>query len=313
MTANATALRNRLISRARLRNILVFVKTAELGSVRLASEAAGMAQPSASQSLLELESLLQCSLFLRHSRGMTLTEVGRALLPMARRLLDVVDESADRVVALQGSGSGMVRIGAIAAAVHGFLLDALPRFSRNHPDVVVQLEEMEGKRQLALIAGAELDLCLCRHPGTLPEGWRFELLLADRFAIVCGPGHPFSSRRRVSLNQLAAETWLTVPVSMAARQALDRLFERAPQFPAMHSVLATVPALIIELLKTERLLALMPHRLVQQAIQVGQLAEVPLPFDVPLPGIGMLLPDEERGPALEKFSSFLRGLATRRQ
>ena len=47
-----------------------------------------MAQPSASQSLAELESLLQTPLFLRHSRGMSLTAAGRALLPLARRLLD---------------------------------------------------------------------------------------------------------------------------------------------------------------------------------------------------------------------------------
>ena len=305
MTANGTALRNRLISRARLRNIQVFVKTAELGSVRLAAEAAGMAQPSASQSLAELESLLESTLFLRHSRGMTLTAVGRALLPLARRLLTVVDESADRVAALQGSASGMVRVAAIAAAVHGFLLEALPRFSRDNPDVVVHLEEMEGKRQLALIADAELDLCLCRHPGTLPEGWRFQPLAPDGFTIVCHPRHPFGRGRLIPLDQLASETWLTVPVSLAARRALDRLFENAPQFPAMHTVVTTVPALISELLKTERLLALMPRRLVLREIEAGQLAEVPLPVDLPLHDIGMLLPSAQPDPALQKLSAFL--------
>jgi|JI10StandDraft_1071094.scaffolds.fasta_scaffold27801_5 DNA-binding transcriptional LysR family regulator len=305
MTANATALRNRLISRARLRNILVFVKTAELGSVRLAAEAAGMAQPSASQSLAELESLLQAPLFLRHSRGMSLTAAGRALLPLARRLLDAVDEGAHRVAALQGSSSGMVRIAAITAAVHGFLMEALPHFSRDNPDIVLHLEEMEGKRQLALIADAEIDICLCRHPGTLPEGWRFEPLVADRFTIVCHPGHPLCTGRPVPLDELASEIWLTVPVSMAARRALDRLFEEAPQFPRLHSVVTTVPALITELLRTERLLALMPMRLVQRAIADGRLAEVPLPIDLPLLDIGMLRPEADENFALQKLSAFL--------
>ena len=309
MTANATALRNRLISRARLRNILVFVKIAELGSVRLAAEAAGMAQPSASQSLAELEALLQCPLFLRHSRGMSLTAAGRALLPLARRLLDVVDEGAHRVAALQGLSSGMVRIAAIAAAVHGFLMEALPRFSRNNPEVVLHLEEMEGKRQLALIADAEIDICLCRHPGTLPEGWGFQPLVPDRFTIVCHPRHPLGTGRPIPLDQLAMETWLTVPVSMAARHALDRLFENAPHFPKMHSVVTTVPAFITELLSTETLLALMPKRLVQRQITTGQLAEVPLPIDLPLLDIGMLLP-AERDYALEKLSAFLLEFAS---
>lgn len=304
MTANATVLRNRLLLRARLRNIFVFVKIAELGSVRLAAEAAGMAQPSASQSLGELEALLQGPLFLRHSRGMTLTAVGRALLPMARRMLDMVDESADRVAALQGSSTGMVRIGSIAAAVHGVLLEALPSFCQENPDVVVRVEEMESKRQLALIADGELDLCLCRHPGTLPDGWSFQSLTADRFAIVCDRHHPLNTSAPVSLEQLCEETWLTVPVSMAARRSLDELFKGISGAPAIHGVVSTVPALIIELLTTERLLALMPEPLVRRAIESGQLAELPLPLALPLLDIGLLLPDSA-GPATRKLAAFL--------
>ena len=304
MTANATALRNRLLSRARLRNILVFVKIAEMGSVRLAANATGMAQPSASQSLAELEGLLQEPLFLRHSRGMTLTAVGSALLPMARRMLDMVDESADRVSALQGSSTGMVRVAAIAAAVHGLLLQELPRFSRENPDVVVRVEEMEGKRQLALIADGELDLCLCRHPGTVPEGWNFQPLISDRFAIVCDRRHPLNTGEPVFLEQLVEESWLTVPVSMAARRSLDELFKGMPNAPVLHGVVTTVPTLIIELLKTERLLALMPEPLVRRAIECGQLAELPLPVALPLLDIGLLTP-ESANPVTDKLRRFL--------
>jgi DNA-binding transcriptional LysR family regulator len=260
--------------------------------------------------LAELEALLQSPLFLRHSRGMSLTVAGRALLPMARRMLDVVDEGAHRVAALHGSSSGMVRIAAIASALHGFLMDALPKFARDNPDIVLHVEEMEGKRQLALIADAEIDICLCRRPGTLPEGWGFQPLVADRFVIVCHPSHPLGTGRPIPLDLLASETWLTVPVSMAARRALDRLFEEAPHFPAMHSVVTTVPALITELLRTERLLALMPMHLVQREITAGRLAEVPLPIEMPLLDIGMLLPAAQPDPALQKLSTFLGRFAT---
>lgn len=288
-----------------MRNILVFVKIAELGSVRLAAEAAGMAQPSASQSLAELESLLESPLFLRHARGMTLTMVGRTLLPMAHRLLDVIDESADRVASLQGSTQGIVRVGAIAAAMHGVLLEAMPCFSRENPEVMVHLEEMEGKRQMEHIANGDLDLCLCRNPGILPEGWRFEPLVADRFTIACDPSHPLSGNSTVSMEQLAAETWLTVPVSMIARRSLDQLFDREPNFPAIFNLVATAPALITQLLKTQRLLSLLPERLVWREIRSGLIAEVPMPIDLPLHEIGMLIPETESAPALQKLTTFL--------
>ena len=167
MTANATALRNRLIARARFRNIFVFVKTAELGSMRLAAEAAGMAQPSASQSLAELEALLESPLFLRHSRGMALTAAGRALLPLARRLLDAMDEGAHQVAALQGASSGMVRIAAIAAAVHGLLVEALgarfatPQAAPTGADVVFHTS--------ASSAGLNTAIAACGLEATLVE------------------------------------------------------------------------------------------------------------------------------------------------
>ena len=189
--------------------------------------------------------------------------------------------------------------------MHGFLTEALPSFSRGNPDVVLHLEQMEGKRQLALIADAEIDICLCRHPGTLPEGWEFQPLVADRFTIVCHPSHPFGAGLAIPLDQLASETWLTVPVSMAARRALDRLFENVPHCPGLYGVVTTEPSFITKLLRTERLLALIPKRLVQHEIEAGQLSEVPLPIDLPLLDIGMLLPEAESNAALRKLSTFL--------
>ena len=47
MSASATVLRNRLLSRARLRHLQVLVYVAELGSVRKAAEAIGLTQPAA--------------------------------------------------------------------------------------------------------------------------------------------------------------------------------------------------------------------------------------------------------------------------
>ena len=66
---SATVLRNRLLSRARLRQLHLFVKVAELQTVKRAAEAVGITQPSATLALADLEQLLSCPLFLRHSRA----------------------------------------------------------------------------------------------------------------------------------------------------------------------------------------------------------------------------------------------------
>jgi DNA-binding transcriptional LysR family regulator len=51
---SATVLRNRLLTRARLRHWQVLVRVAELGSVRRAAEAVGMTQPAVTHVLADL-------------------------------------------------------------------------------------------------------------------------------------------------------------------------------------------------------------------------------------------------------------------
>jgi Bacterial regulatory helix-turn-helix protein, lysR family len=72
----------------------VFVKIAELQTVKRGAEAVGSSHPSATQALVDLEQLLDCQLFLRHAQGMTPTPAGIALVPAARKALALVDETA---------------------------------------------------------------------------------------------------------------------------------------------------------------------------------------------------------------------------
>ena len=112
----ASILRNRLLSRARFRHLHVFVKVAELQTVKRAAEAVGVTQPSATQVLADLEQLLGCALFLRHAQGMSPTPAGTALLPLARKALALIDEAATQAAALAYGSTSVVRVAAISAA-----------------------------------------------------------------------------------------------------------------------------------------------------------------------------------------------------
>lgn len=305
MTLNATVLRNRLMARARLRHFLVFVKTVDLGSVRLAAEAVGVTQPSATQALADLEGLLGCTLFLRHSRGMTPTAVAHALLPFARRMLELIDESATHVAAVSERATALARVASITPAIPSLLADALTAFSKAHPEVVVQLVEADGARTAALIAAQEIDLAICRRPAALPDGWEFVALWSDRFTIVCRPGHRLAGKPRVSFDELLLANWLTAPVSLAARRVFDELFADPPRPLLIRNVITAAPGLILTMLKDEDLLAVLPVSLVRRELDSGDLVEIPLDRKMQVDDIGMLLASEDRGAAVDKLSSYL--------
>lgn len=305
MTLSATVLRNRLLSRARLRHLEVFVRVADLGTVKRAADAIGMAQPTATQALSDLEALLGHPLFLRHAKGMSLTTLGVALLPLARRALALVDEAATQTVAITHRASSVVRVATIAAGVGSLLADALPAFATAHPEILVQLQEAEAANQPALLTAAEIDCFVCRAPEVLPEGWEFIALQPDHFAIVAAPGHPLARKRAVSLADLEAAAWLATPASMVARGAFDELFAASAQPPKTCSVLTTSPTMVWALLAKQKLLTLLPRSVVQHLLDGGHLVEVRWRSSQTFRDIGLLLPKRERSGALDCFARFL--------
>lgn len=309
MSASATVLRNRLLSRARLRHLQVLVHVAELGSVRKAAEAIGLTQPAATHLVVELERLLECPLFQRHARGMRPTATGQALLPVARGVLGAMAHGAEQISAMNSRASAVVRVAAIGGAITGLLVRAIPRFAQRHPDILVQLQEADPVALGALVARDEVDLALCRAPHVLPQGWRFTSLMSDRFVVVARPKHPLAHRKRLSMDDLAAQTWMALPTTMAARDAFDTLFAGREQ-PALRQISARSPAMLWALLASEPLLAIVPASVAQQFVDAGLLCTLRFDPQLPFGDLGMMQPEAGLGNAAAELAGFLRAFVS---
>ena len=75
-----------------IRNLEIFVKVADLGSMTAASEALYIAQPTVSQSISELESHYDTKLFDRLAKKLYITESGKRLLSYARHIISLQGE-----------------------------------------------------------------------------------------------------------------------------------------------------------------------------------------------------------------------------
>ncbi len=307
-TASATVLRNRLLARARLRHMHLLVQMAELGSMRKAAEQMGMTQPAATHLLADLEELLECSLFHRHAKGIRPTEMGLALLPVARTMLQAVAQGAEQVSAMNHRATGVVRIAGIGGAVSGLLVRAIPPFGQMHPDILVHVQEVDPLQLGELMATDAVDIALGRAPEVLPQGWGFTPLFQDEFVVIAGPQHPLARRKRISLQDLARHTWLTLPVTTAARRVFEALFEGQPT-PPLRQISARVPALLWAMLTHEPLLTLVPASVARQYVDAGLLCRLPLPQHLPFADLGMLQPEAGRGPAAQTLAEHLRKFA----
>jgi len=91
----------------------VFLAAADHGSLIKAAEVLHTDQPALSRSLRRIEVLVGAPLFVRSSRGLTLTELGRRLLQPARELVDQATVLETFANAEARQVSGILRVGAV--------------------------------------------------------------------------------------------------------------------------------------------------------------------------------------------------------
>lgn len=306
MPHSASVLHNRLLARCKFRHVQVLLKVAELGTLQRAAESIGITQSSVTQTLAYLEGLLEIPLFERHARGMRPTPACQDLLPVARQLLLGLSLGAEAVAARQLRGHSTVRIAASLAATHGLLVDVLPRFVKRTAGITVRLTEAEGEDQLLAITRGEVDVVACRRPPVMPEGWTFVPLVADRFAVLCRPGHPLAGRRDVSWAALAGQTWVVSPVGVPGRESFDALAAAFPHPPHTYPVITRSIVMIRWLLRSEDVLAYLPFTFVRPLIEAGEMAEVEVRPRVEIEPLGLLRPDAGLSEAAEKLTAFLQ-------
>jgi LysR family transcriptional regulator of abg operon len=97
------------------------VAIAENGSLRSAARHLGVAQPTLTRSLSELERELGAPLFERRSKGMVATPLGDAFVRRATAIISDIRRARDEFEQLRGNAAGSITIG-LSIAAHLWLL-----------------------------------------------------------------------------------------------------------------------------------------------------------------------------------------------
>lgn len=122
-----------------LTNYLVFVQVAEAGSISEAARELGMPKSTISRRLTELEKAQGVRLMHRSTRGLKLTDIGRAFLVHCQAMVAAA-EAADQVTQVaQETPRGTVNISAPYAVSQSFLAFVMPEFMKRYPEVLINL------------------------------------------------------------------------------------------------------------------------------------------------------------------------------
>ncbi|MGQ4382728.1 LysR family transcriptional regulator [Streptomyces sp. SAS_270] len=211
-----------------LQQMRYVVAVAETRNFTRAAERCLVVQSSLSHRIASLERELGVKLFARSSRRTELTSAGAAFLVGARECLAAADRAAADAAAATGVVRGRLAVGVIVTTAAVDVPELLQRYRARHPDVRVALRSGRSDDLAAAIRSGDLDIAFLGLPeGEPPSGVETLALDHDEHVLVVPAGHPLAGASRVTLREIAEETFVDFVAGTPARAQSDQAFAAA--------------------------------------------------------------------------------------
>ncbi|MGE3811821.1 MAG: LysR family transcriptional regulator [Candidatus Nanopelagicales bacterium] len=197
-----------------LRRLGMLRELQERGTLAAVAEALGYTPSAVSQQLAVLEREAGTPLLAKAGRGVRLTDAGRLLADHAGVLLAAADAARADLDALHDDVRGVVRAGGLQSATRALLIPALAAAGAAHPELRVEITEMELEQALPELRVGGLDVAVSDeydgHPRPRPRGLVVETVHEEPLRLVLPASHPQARRRRaVHLESLRDDMWVS--------------------------------------------------------------------------------------------------------
>ncbi|WP_130909627.1 LysR family transcriptional regulator, partial [Pseudomonas sp. Sample_9] len=250
-----------------LKFLETFVWVARLKSFRLTADKLFTTQASISSRIAVLEGELGVKLFLRDSRGVSLTPEGLKVLDYAEQMLDTM-AALKQSIETRSSKVGRVRIGVMDTVIHTWL-----------SPLVAQMTDLYPRVEIELVADTALNLCDQLQKGFLDLVLQTDLIRHESVRSLELASHPLGwivasnsiyNRNYADLAELAQERIITYSKNSRPHQDIVALMQAngvmAPRLNCVNSVSA-----ITRLLRDGFGIGALPPVLVAEELARGEL------------------------------------------
>ena len=202
-----------------------FIAVSEYGTFSKAADVLYITQPAVSKRIALLEDQLGSQLFDRIGKRVMLNEAGRALLPIAQRIMQELQESQRVIDNLKGQVSG--RLSLVTSHHIGLrrLPDILKQYAEDYPQVRLDLAFMDSENACHKIEQGNYELGVVTLPLSKSNRLKLTPLWNDPLTIAVAPDHPLvqiANNKPITLNKLAKHSAILPAVGTYTRTVIEK-------------------------------------------------------------------------------------------
>ena len=273
----------------------IFYYVAKYQNFTKAARVLGNNQPNITHSMNRLESQLNCVLFIRSNRGVTLTPEGELLYSRIASAAVQIQDAEEELSASATLEHGAISISATETALNIYLSEKLRAFHTEYPGIRLRISNHSTPQAVQAVKNGEVDFAVISTPAEVESGLKMVEL------------KPFTAlaSQNLTLKELG-----NYPLISLSDESMTRSFYR--QFFLEHDALlkpdteAATTDQMLTLVKSELGLAFVPEPMAKDPLERGEIVQLHLQEIIPTRSI-CLVYDHHRplNTAARKFQQLL--------
>ena len=253
-----------------LRNVVTFVRIAELQNFSRAAEQLGYSQSAVTMQMKQLEEELGVLLFERIGKQIRLTQAGTAFLPRALEVLDAV-RRAGQVGQGADEITGTLRIGVSESLLSQILPPVLMAFHRQCPKVEVSTHTGLVEELFDMVRRNEIDVLYFLDKKTNFPEWVKVTERMEQAVFVASAASPLAGRRQIGTEELLGQPLLLSERGISYRYLMEQ--QLAEEGYELHPFLETGNTdLIVRMLLEDCGVSFLPEFVIREEVRAGRLA-----------------------------------------
>lgn len=250
----------------------IFNTVAECGSITAAAEKLFISQPAVSQSLKSLESALGCTLFLRFSKGVKLTQEGNLLYSYVKRGCESFENGERKLKKMLDMEKGEIRIGASDMTLKFFLLPWLEKYHRSYPGIKITVTNGPTPETLQYLRDGKIDFGAVSAPFDCDSDFVVQKVRRIKDIFVAGTGFFELKDKVLPISTLSKLPLICLDKRTSTRRYVDDFLRNTGDYePSAPEFELATSELIVEFAKRGLGVGLVVADFAEKAIESGSL------------------------------------------
>lgn len=284
----------------------VFWEVAKCQSFSKAAKQLYMTQPAISQAIMNLEKELDIRLFIRNSKGVSLTDDGQILFEYIHSAMNLIHAGEKKLFESKNLMVGELKVGVGDTISRYFLLPYLAIFHDQFPNIKLKIMNRTSIELCTMLKAGEIDIAICNLP-IKDSALEIKKCIDIHDIFVCGEKYKDICSKPLGLNELADLPLIFLERKSNSRHYVEK-YMLSKGIKVMPEIELGSHELLLEFARFNFGIACVIEEFSQEYLQHEILYKIEVSEAIPKRAIGLcFLKSVFLSPAIQKFVEIIDG------